>query len=136
MTSRPRLLRTLRGVAEAPVDRVAEVLMDIGPGGRSPLIPPGIQVTIRVDTAARTVSVQGDWWYRGDVVLTARDNGCLITQQIFNVAQTMPWAVRFVARKPLAASPQAFEAMLRVLGERLDCATYPLMTTGRAVPDL
>lgn len=147
MTAQPTPLRTLRGVAEAPVAAVADVLLDIGPDGRSPIMLPGrvtrlapddsgahtvlieqagSQVTIMVDPIARTASVQGEWWYRADITLTPRDGGCLITQQIFTIARRLRWGVRFVARRPLAASPQAFAVLLDALHDRLGCPTYPL----------
>jgi hypothetical protein len=147
MTARPVLLATLRGVARAPAGAVAGVLLDIGPDGRSPLMPPGqvsridthdggaytvtvdqpgSRVTVTVDPAVRTVSTQGQWWYRAEVTLARHDDGCLITQRIFNVARRLRWGVRFVARQPLADSPRAFAAVLDAVHERLDCPAYPL----------
>jgi hypothetical protein len=147
MTAQPTLLRILRGIAEAPVEAVAGVLLDIGPDGSSPILPPGevtpierddggaysvvveqagSRVTIAVDPIARTASVQGQWWYRADIALTPHEDGCLITQQIFNVARRLRWSVRYVARKPLAASPHAFAQLLDTVHERLGCPTHPI----------
>jgi hypothetical protein len=133
-------LVTLQGVVEAPVDAVAAVLLDVRPGGTSPLLPDGHRtpvdtadgtvavlvspaggggITVTAYLAARMVSVQGEWWYRSETVLTAHERGCLVTQRVFNVASRLRWAVRFVARKPLAGSAAGFADLLRALGERL-----------------
>src|SRR4051812_8177686 len=74
-------LLELRGVVEASPDAVAEILLDVRPGGRSPLAATGeaepadsdeftvtkegSKLTVVVDRAARSVSQQGEWWYRG-----------------------------------------------------------------------
>jgi hypothetical protein len=131
-----RRLKTLRGVVEAPVEAVAEVLFDTG--GRSPLIPAGTRgdrglvdlnggrITIEVDRHAGTVTTQGQW-YRDVVRLSStKDGQCLVTREIFNVAERLRWGVWFVARKPLAESEAAFAALLATLGERVQARGYPL----------
>jgi hypothetical protein len=127
----PDLLRTLRGVVRAPADAVSELLLDVGPHGRSPLLPlrqeqDASRVTVDVDRVARAIAVQGQWWYRAEYTIGPHRDGCLVTQQIFNVAQRLRWAVRYVARKPLAAAPDAFVTTLQQLGERLSCHAYAL----------
>ena len=146
MTSGPILLATLRGLVEAPLEIVAEVLLDVGPDGRSPIRPPGrisqidssdgiyraifdqagSRVAVRVDSIAHTASIQGMWWYRANFTLTSNNGNCLVTQRIFNVAERLRWGVRFVARKPLAESRESFAAVLSAVQERLGCETYLL----------
>jgi hypothetical protein len=135
-------LLELRGVVEASPDKVAEVLLDARPGGRSPLAGTGTArpeagdeftvdleggtITVTVDRAARTVAQQGEWWYRGVTSVEPEARGSLIVHRVFNVAQGNRWAVRFVSRGPLAAAPTTFAKLLGSLGERFDCAAYPL----------
>jgi hypothetical protein len=73
-------LLELRGVVEAGSDAVADVLLDVRPGGRSPLARDGTieeddgaefvlsqngsRITVTVDRSARTVIQQGEWCYR------------------------------------------------------------------------
>jgi len=135
-------LLELRGVVEATPDDVAGVLLDARPGGRSPLaatgsatpargdeftiVREGSTITVTLDRAARSVTQQGEWWYRGVTSVEPDDRGSLVLYRIFNVAPGHRWAVRFVSRGPLAAAPTAFAKLLGGLGEQLDCAAYPL----------
>jgi len=135
-------LLELRGVVEAAPDEVAGVLLDARPGGRSPLaatgsavpsrgdeftvVREGSTITVTLDRAARSVTQQGEWWYRGVTSVEPDDRGSLVLYRIFNVAPGHRWAVRFVSRGPLAAAPTAFAKLLGGLGEQLDCAAYPL----------
>jgi hypothetical protein len=136
-------LATLHAVVEAPVDSVVGLLLNTRPDSRSPLVPAGRvdwvpsanggytaslgdAGTVVVNPAARTASVRGRWWYRADITVTPHPAGCLLTQQIFNIAEKMRWGVRFVSRQPLAASPAAFDALLHTIGERLGCRAYPV----------
>ena len=135
-------LLELRGVVEATPDDVAGVLLDARPGGRSPLAATGSAtpargdeftvtlegstITVTVDRAARSVTQQGEWWYRGVTSVEPDERGSLVLYRIFNVAPGHRWAVRFVSRGPLAAAPTAFAKVLGGLGEQLDCAAYPL----------
>jgi len=134
-------LLTLRAAVEAPPDEVAAVLLEVRPGGRSPLAVPGgaveesgagdafvvvrggSRLTVTVDRAARSVAEQGEWWYRGVTSVEPAERGSLLVHRVFNVARGHGWAVRFVARGPLSAAPGAFAERVRVLGERLGVAT-------------
>jgi hypothetical protein len=133
-------LLELRGVVEAAPDAVAEILLDVWPGGRSPLAPigtvesdegdelvvtqDGSRITVTVDRTARSVTLQGEWWYRGVTSVQPDPRGARVIHQIFNVAPGQRWAVRFVSRGPLNAAPAAFAATIRKLGERLHCAAW------------
>jgi hypothetical protein len=113
------LLLTLEGVVEAPIDRVAEVALVEQPGAR-------------VDRAARTIAVQGDWWFRAETALRAESTGqTRVVHQIFDVARKGRWAVWFVAREPLRAAPGAFDARLAEFGRRLGCRTYRVREAAR-----
>src|SRR3712207_4378297 len=95
-------LLALRGVVEAAPDAVAEVLLDVRPGGRSPLAVTGAAepvdgdefavdrdgstITVTVDRAARTVTQQGEWWYRGVTCVEPDPRGALVVHRIFNIA--------------------------------------------------
>jgi hypothetical protein len=134
-------LLALHAVVEAPPDRVAEVLLDVRPGGRSPLVTDGevtetdggddfvivrggSRITVSVDRAARSVALQGEWWYRGVTSVEPDPRGSRVVHRIFNVAQGRGWAVRFVARGPLNAAPKAFAEAVHGLGERLGVAAW------------
>jgi hypothetical protein len=135
-------LLELRGVVEAEPDAVADILLDVRPGGRSPLarggtvesedgdefvlLVEGSRLTVTVDRAARSVALQGEWWYRGVTSVQPDPRGAQVVHQIFNVAPGNRWAVRFVARGPLNAAPGSFAAHLSDLGRQLHCAAWPL----------
>jgi hypothetical protein len=133
-------LLELHGVVEAPPDAVADVLLDVRPGGRSPFAVTGTiestdgdefvvtlngsRITVTVDRADRSVVQQGEWWYRGVTSVRPDPRGTKVVHQIFNVASGHAWAVRFVSRGPLAAAPEAFRAHLDHLGRQLNCAAW------------
>ena len=133
-------LLELRGVVEAAPDAVADVLLDVRPGGRSPLVTAGTvdsadgdeyvvtlngsRLTVTVDRAARSVTMQGEWWYRGVTSVEPDPRGAQVVHQIFNVAKGNGWAVRFVSRAPVNAAPAAFLAQIEQLGRELNCAAW------------
>lgn len=129
-------LLALHAMVEAPPDRVAALLLDVRPGGASPLAVSGVvaetdssdefevvqdgsRVTVSVDRAARSVSLQGEWWYRGVTSVEPDPAGSRVVHRIFNVAQGHGWAVRFVSRGPLNAAPKTFADAIHRLGEQL-----------------
>ena len=128
-------LLELRGVVEASPERVAEVLLDVRPGGRSPFAPDGTadlsegdeftvdqqgsRITVTVDRATRSVSQQGEWWYRGVTSVEPDSRGAVVVHRVFNVAEGNRWAVRFVSRAPLHAAPAQFAEHLATLGREL-----------------
>ena len=133
-------LLALRAVVEAAPDAVAEVLLDVRPGGRSPIatsgegdtgegdtgegddfvvVRDGSRITVTVDRAARSVAQQGEWWFRSVTSVEPDPRGSRVVHRIFNVARGHGWAVRFVSRGPLAAAPGQFAATVRRLGDRL-----------------
>jgi hypothetical protein len=133
-------LLELRGVVEAAPDLVADILLDVRPGGRSPLVGSGTvetddggefvlildgsRLTVTVDRAARSVAQQGEWWYRGVTTVLPDPRGAQVVHQIFNVAEGNKWAVRFVARGPLNAAPGTFAEHLAALGAELHCPAW------------
>jgi hypothetical protein len=134
-------LLELHGVIEAPPDRVAEVLLDVRPGGRSPIaargevaeadpgddfvvIQDGSRLTVSIDRARRSVALQGEWWYRGVTSVEPDPRGSRVVHRIFNVSPSHGWAVRFVSRGPLNAAPKAFAETMHVLGELLGAAAW------------
>jgi hypothetical protein len=133
-------LLVLSGIVEAAPDRVAAVLLDVRPGGRSPIavegtiehsdgdefvtVRDGSRITVTVDRAARSVTQQGEWWYRGVTAVEPDPRGARVVHRIFNVAPGHRWAVRMVSRGPLNAAPAAFAAHLEQLGRELDVAAW------------
>ena len=135
-------LLELRGVVEAPPGAVAAILLDVRPGGRSPMAATGTaepasgdvftvtsggsKLTMAVDREELMVTVRGEWWYEGVTTVSPDERGALVTYRILNVAPGQRWAVRFVSRGPLNAAPANFAADLAALGTELGCKAYPL----------
>jgi hypothetical protein len=134
-------LLELHAVIEAPPDRVAEVLLDVRPGGRSPIatrgevaetdpgddfvvVQDGSRLTVSVDRGHRSVALQGEWWYRGVTSVEPDPRGSRVVHRIFNVAPGHGWAVRFVSRGPLNAAPGRFAETIRGLGELLGVSAW------------
>jgi hypothetical protein len=135
-------LLELRAVVEAPPERVADLLLDVRPGGRSPIavhgepdsldgdeftvMQDGSKITVSVDRAARSVAEQGEWWYRGVTTVEPDPRGSQVVHQIFNIAPGHRWAVRFVSRGPLIAAPAEFAKHIADLSRQLGCAAWVL----------
>jgi hypothetical protein len=135
-------LLELRGVVEAPPDAVAGLLLDVRPGGRSPIaaggeaedddgdrfvvVRDGSRLTVTVDRAAREVAEQSEWWFRSTTAVQADPRGSLVVHRIFNVADGNGRAIRFLARGPVNAAPHRFAEALRCLGEQLGVAAWLL----------
>jgi hypothetical protein len=147
-------LLALHALVEAPPDRVAELLLDVRPGGRSPLavggeaaggevtetgevtgtgegdsfdvVKDGSRMTVTVDRDRRAVALQGEWWYRGVTSVEPDPRGSRVVHRIFNVAEGAGWAVRFVSRGPLNAAPRTFADMVHRIGETLGVAARVL----------
>ena len=134
-------LLELHGLIEAPPDEVAKILLDVRPGGRSPIatrgevaetetgddfvvVLDGSRLTVTVDRARRSVALQGEWWYRGVTSVEPDPRGSRVVHRIFNVAQGRGWAVRFVARGPLNSAPRSFAELIHGLGELLGVAAW------------
>ena len=134
-------LLELRAVVEAAPDRVAEVLLDVRPGGHSPIAVTGLveetdtgdefvvvhegsRISVTVDPVARTVSQQGEWWYRGVYEVQPDQRGSQVVFRVLNVAPRARWAVRFVARGPLRAAPAQFAGQIERLGRQLGTAAW------------
>jgi hypothetical protein len=133
-------LLVLRAVVEAPPETVAGVLLDVRPGGRSPLaargetadddgdrfvvVRDGSRLTVTVDRAARSVAEQGEWWFRSETSVEPDPRGSRVVHRIFNVAPGNAWAVRFVSRGPLNAAPRRFAEAIHRLGAELDVAAW------------
>ena len=98
-------LLALYAVVEAPPERVADLLLDVLPGGRSPMAARG--VVEETGAGDDFVVVQG---------------GSRVVHRVFNVASGHGWAVRFASRGPLNAAPASFAETVRELGERLGVA--------------
>ena len=133
-------LLELRGVIEASPDAVAEILLDVRPGGRSPLAATGqaepvdgdeftvtkdgSKLTVVVDRAARSVSQQGEWWYRGVTSVEPDPRGSVVVHRIFNIAPGHRWAVGFVSRGPLNAAPASFSEQLHSIARQLGATAW------------
>jgi hypothetical protein len=135
-------LLVLRAVVEAPPDTVAGVLLDVRPGGRSPIATRGVpedddgdrfvvvrdgsRLTVTLDRAGRSVAEQGEWWFRSVTAVEPDPRGSQVVHRIFNVAEGHAWAVRFISRGPLNAAPARFAEAVHRLGEELGVAAWVL----------
>jgi hypothetical protein len=133
-------LLALHAVVEASPEAVAGVLLDVRPGGRSPIatrgetdqddgdrfvvVREGSRLTVTVDRAARSVAQQGEWWFRSVTAVEPDPRGSQVVHRIFNVAGGNAWAVRFVSRGPLNAAPGQFAEVVFRLGEELGVAAW------------
>ncbi|MFA1548307.1 hypothetical protein [Actinomadura chokoriensis] len=74
---------------------------------------------VTVNEAERRVSLQGDWWYRGEHIVKDHDGGSLIQYHVYNIASGgTRWIVPLVAPSK-AKLRDGFQELLRGLGQSL-----------------
>jgi hypothetical protein len=114
MSSRRRsLLVEVSGVIEAPPDRVRDAMAE-------DLIPP-FEITDNL------IVYQGGWWYRGEWSMTSHPKGTLVVHRVYNVAETMRWAVSLANRLFYGYSDttrKGFAEGLAQIGKRLGCSVH------------
>lgn len=116
MDERTRTRWKVTGVVEAPVERVAELLLDVRPGpasGANTLVlstasvaamgrivlhggprlftavigqPPATSIDVEVDQDRRSIAVQGHRCYRGVHTVESRERGSLLVHRVDNIA--------------------------------------------------
>ncbi|MGW5263033.1 hypothetical protein ACWEQG_18825 [Microbispora sp. NPDC004025] len=150
MTSAEAPLCEVRGVVEAPVDRVAGLILRVRPGqvgrhncfllaehggtltggpDRFVLAAPGHAMTVEV--GPDRLDVQGGWWYRGEYRLAPDPAGTLLVHQVRNVAERLRWGVPLANgffRRFGARTRDGFAVLLDRVGAELDC---PVRLLGR-----
>jgi hypothetical protein len=94
-------------VFDALVKRVADV--------------PSAASMVLVDKRERRVVLQGDWWYRGEWVVSLDPaGGSDLDYTIVNIAQSARWASRLSARKTLKQASGEFEKVAASLRDELE----------------
>lgn len=74
---------------------------------------------VTVNEAERRVSLQGDWWYRGEHIVKDHDGGSLIQYHVYNIASGMTrWMVPMFAPSKDKLR-DGFQELLRGLGKSL-----------------
>lgn len=138
MSERTRASWMAAGIVEAPIDRVWPVLVELHPAlpvavkgavrGMSPVVtmldtPDGGKQRIELDPTRHSITIAGEWWYRGVYALEPHTRGSLLVYRVYNIA---PGIGRWVAQ--LMQGPQHARGMrqhiaslLRLVGDRLEC---------------
>jgi hypothetical protein len=80
---------------------------------------------VMADEVERRVSLQGEWWYRGEYTIKDHNGGSLIQYRVYNIA---PGATRWLV--PLFAPSnkklrEQFQDLLRTLGQTLRAGDRP-----------
>ena len=102
----------IRNVETAPRDRPAKhtVLREFT---RDVDAPPETVLAALPGTRYDSLVVdQGEWWYRAEYRVQARDGGSRVGLSIVNVAQQLHWSAPLAGRRELADAERAFEALL------------------------
>ncbi|WP_219466105.1 hypothetical protein [Nonomuraea rhizosphaerae] len=130
MTRSP--LAEVRGVIEAPPDRVREALIKAmvpdsvrGEGTFTVEDFPGHTSTVEV--TADSIAFQGGWWYRGEWSLSRHPQGTLLVHQVHNVATIARWAVPLANRMFWgfrSSTRDGFERGITDLGKQLGCSVH------------
>ena len=109
--SDPKPSWSASGVVDAPPKEVLKALVRT-------LKESGVG-EVTVNEAERRVSLQGDWWYRGEHIVKDHDGGSLIQYHVYNIASgATRWMVPLVAPNK-GKLREGFQELLRGLGQSL-----------------
>lgn len=148
--SEKRPFFTVAGVVEAPYQKVVDLLMSVRPGavdrdnGFYLYDEQGPRLTLRggperfvagiagdadglhldVDRSAKSIGVEGQWWFRGECHVEPHPKGARIIQMGFNIARTARWMVPLVRIGVAAKQRESAQRLLRRIGERLGARAY------------
>jgi hypothetical protein len=80
---------------DAPVDRVEAALASewILTSWLAETVDPA---TVHVQRAPGKISVEGDWWYRGELTASPEGSGSRLILRVSNIAKRARWAVPLV----------------------------------------
>jgi hypothetical protein len=131
------------GVVEAPVNDVWQALLEadaaLTPADRTAIAhdrsgqftkttgqPGQGRIHVEVDSARRSIAIQGEWWYRGVHSVESHERGSLLTYRVYNVAPGIGWwAAQFVQGAQHARTMDGqVQVLLRAIGQKLGCDAY------------
>ena len=115
------------GVVEAPVHAVFTALLAVGPVPGAERVPTDSHgVTVEVDQPRHTLTVQGNWWYRGVYAVRESPRGSLVEYRVHNVAVRGRWAVPLMQLRLPHHMRRDLTVLLQAIGRHLDCRAYPV----------
>ena len=117
----PSLLGTATAVAAVPFERVEPLLTEAGSRlllGLDQSNPAAVAVD--VDPAAATISMQGQFWYRGEFAFAPHSGGTEVTYRIKNVSGWPDVVIKFWQRKLLDRQRRELDAFVGALPVRLE----------------
>lgn len=133
----------VRGHVDAPVDAVWGALLVVLPETRAldssrwaaasrPYVTwTGVKgegrVRTEVDAARHTVTLEGEWWYRGVYAVESDRRGAQVIYRVTNIAPGFGrWAAQWVQGPQHARQmPMVLGALLDEVGQRLGCTVTP-----------
>ena len=84
-------------------------------------------IRVQVDPDRHCVTVEGQWWYRGETSVEPDERGSLVAHRVYNIAPgASRWLVQFVHRQDEASFRHTHERLVRAIGRRLGCDAYPI----------
>jgi hypothetical protein len=89
------------GVVAAPADVVVDRVFEYFDSRRGAHYP-----AVEIDPPARTVAIQGGWWYRGEYTVDDHPGGSRVTHRVYNVATWMRWGVPLANRLFIGFRPK------------------------------
>ena len=107
-------LLALAGVVHADADTTYFALADL-------VTPHEGQASSFVrDDEARTLVLEGGWWYRGEYRVFPHEEGARVEHELVNVARTAHWAGPITGRSVIADTPALFQQLLTDLAARVE----------------
>jgi hypothetical protein len=79
-------------------------------------------IQLQIDPKQLTVTIEGQWWYRGVTAVEPADRGSLVVSRVYNIApRASRWLVRFVHHHEEVAFRMNHAQLIKAIGRRLGC---------------
>ena len=130
---------TVAGTVAAPVAQVWDTLLAGTPllspadkqaaaraAGPEPFVAASAQPgegRVEVDTRGHRLTVQGEWWYRGEYTVEPHPRGSLVVYRVYNIAPGAGWWAAQLVQGPGHARTMRghLHDLLRIIGDQLRC---------------
>src|SRR5205085_10794200 len=142
MPNRTQPQWSVAGTIEAPLDDVWAALIEsqtaLTPAQKHALVRPDAarlvttngtpgagKIHIDVNPAQHSVTIQGEWWYRGVQTVTPQGRACRLVYQVYNIGPGLGWWAAQLVQGPEHARQMRgqWQAQLGSIGLRLNCET-------------
>jgi hypothetical protein len=85
----------------------------------APIGDPRYPVQVEIDWAARSLAMQGNWWYRGVYSVREHPRGSIVEHEVVNIATRGRWVVPLMQRRLPGQIRRDLAVVVQAIARRL-----------------